>query len=181
MEPPPSPPVAMGTILAATAAAGAAAGAARRVVCIPRVAAGTKEFRFGYSQKPEFRSIGLADYYRAGFPEANDHFTVMFRDVMPERLASGRHGHSGICVMKVFNEQRHSGESPFRKRVRGFPTAQIVHSRHNGIELRIDPLNPFDSLLAQFRMGVTFFCLTSSASPIASYRSNSGKPPMISS
>ena len=121
-DPPPSEPVASGTMPDGDGGGAAARGTARGVVEVPRVERGSEDGVVRVALPPELRGIGLAHHHAAGGHQPGHQQGVLDRRRVPDVGCRAVGGHVPGGVLEILDRHRDAGQGP-----------RVVTGRHSGV------------------------------------------------
>ena len=126
-----------------------ATGAARRPSRIPGIVRRPKAFRFGDGPQRQLRRVRLAHREQPGPLEPPHQLAILGGYVVTQKRARLRKAHPGVLGEEVLEQKRHPGERPGRYLAHRRGPRLRIHRRDDGVQRRIQPLDPFDGRLDQ--------------------------------
>ena len=147
IEPPPSEPVAIGTMPRAHRGARPAARAAGHVVTAPGRAGGAAGDRLGGAHHPELGRGGAADRHHAAGPDTSYKLRLHLRHPTLGQAAAGLGGPPGVAVEQILQQHRDAMEGP---RLRGLGRLhRVVVQPRDRAQSRLCPLRTAHGQMGQ--------------------------------
>ena len=151
IDPPPSLACAIGTMPGGDGCRGAAARAARRAGGVPRVAGRPPRERLGGRHAAELGAVRPPGGDEAGGAEPADQRGVGRRDErgLLQRAVAVADRLAGVRGPQVLQQERHAAERAVGQVAGGGLAGVVEPADDDGVELRVDRLDPFDRRVEQ--------------------------------
>ena len=120
---------------------------------IPRVPCRAEQGRLGRRVVPELGAARRAEHDQAGRPVAPRQLRVGNRDVVLERARALCLRHPGQRRTQILEQERDTGQRAWRKRLAGDCPGALEVRAGQGVEGRVEGLDPGDRGVDQFKSG----------------------------